>query len=142
MPVPVSGTVARVRAVVETDHRGPADLHVGAAAVKRVWWNGGLLETGGGYLASARVEVERARNVLEYELSDAQDRPQTISGAAEHPAGQLLLSVPPGRVRAAPAVHAPARRRTTGRQRDLSRPDQRSRGRVRTRSSSWVPRWA
>lgn len=85
VPVPVSGTVARVRAVVETDHRGPADLHVGAAAVKRVSWNGSLLETGGGYLASARVEVERARNVLEYELSDAQDRPQTISGAADTP---------------------------------------------------------
>lgn len=90
VPVPVSGTVARVRAVVETDHRGAADLHVGAAAVKRVWWNGGLLETGGGYLASARVEVERARNVLEYELSDAQDRPQTISGAADTPLGSYF----------------------------------------------------
>ncbi|MFJ6388125.1 glycosyl hydrolase [Streptomyces sp. NPDC091972] len=95
--VPVSGTVARVRAVVETGHRGPADLHVGAAAVKRVWWNGSPLETGGGYLASARVRVERARNVLEYELSDAQDRPQTISGAADTPLGShFCLSHPDG----------------------------------------------
>lgn len=97
VPVPGSGTVARVRAVVETDHRGPADLHVGAAAVKRVWWNGSLVETGGGYLASARVEVERARNALEYELSDAQDRPQTISGAADTPLGSYFcLSRPDG----------------------------------------------
>ncbi|WP_053847580.1 glycosyl hydrolase [Streptomyces sp. NRRL B-24085] len=97
VPVPMSGTVARVRTVVETGHRGPADLHVGAAAVKRVWWNGSPLETGGGYLASARVRVERARNVLEYELSDAQDRPQTISGAADTPLGSYFcLSHPDG----------------------------------------------
>ncbi|MEU9166494.1 glycosyl hydrolase [Streptomyces sp. NPDC048420] len=97
VPVPVSGTVARVRAVVETDHRGPADLHVGAAATKRVWWNGRRLETGGGYLASGRVEVERAHNVLEYELADAQDRPQTISGAADTPLGSYFcLSHPDG----------------------------------------------
>lgn len=97
VPVPLSGTVARVRAVVETDHRGPADLHVGAAAGKRVWWNGSRLDTGGGYLASARVEVERARNVLEYELSDAEDRPQTISGAADTPLGSYFcLSRPDG----------------------------------------------
>ncbi|MCX4852655.1 glycosyl hydrolase [Streptomyces canus] len=97
VPVPVSGTVARVRAVVETDHRGAADLHVGAAAVKRVWWNGSRLDTGGGYLASGRVQVERARNVLEYELSDAQDRPQTISGAADTPLGSYFcLSRPDG----------------------------------------------
>ncbi|MFF7929889.1 glycosyl hydrolase [Streptomyces sp. NPDC007940] len=96
VPVPVRGTVARVRTVVETGHRGPADLHVGAAAVKRLWWNGSRLETGGGYLASARVEVERARNVLEYELSDAQDRPQTISGAADTPLGSWFCLSRPG----------------------------------------------
>ncbi|MDH6520952.1 hypothetical protein M2163_002062 [Streptomyces sp. SAI-135] len=97
VPVPVSGSLARVRAVVETDHRGPADLHVGAAAVKRVWWNGSRLDTGGGYLASAPVEVERARNVLEYELSDARDRPQIISGAAGTPLGSYFcLSRPDG----------------------------------------------
>ncbi|WP_449350937.1 glycosyl hydrolase [Streptomyces shaanxiensis] len=90
VPVPVGGTVARVRTVVETDHRGPADLHIGAAAAKRVWWNGSAVETGGGYLASARVEVERARNVLEYELTDAQDRPQTISGATDTPLGSFF----------------------------------------------------
>ncbi|MFC8431338.1 glycosyl hydrolase [Streptomyces sp. NPDC057253] len=97
VPVPGPGSVARVRAVVETDHRGPADLHIGAAAAKRVWWNGVKAETGGGYLASARVEIERARNVLEYELSDAQDRPQTISGAAGTPLGSYFcLSRPDG----------------------------------------------
>ncbi|MGK3940547.1 glycosyl hydrolase [Streptomyces caeruleatus] len=90
VPVPVPGTLARVRTVVETGHHGPADLHVGAAAVKRVWWNGRRLDTGGGYLASARVEVERARNVLEYELSDALDRPQIISGAADTPLGSYF----------------------------------------------------
>ncbi|MEU6350421.1 glycosyl hydrolase [Streptomyces sp. NPDC047072] len=89
--VPVSGTVARVRAVVETDHRGPADLHVGAAAAKRVWWNGSCVATGAGYLATARVEVEQARNVLEYELADAQERPLTISvGGAEAPLGSYF----------------------------------------------------
>ena len=97
VPVPVRGSVARVRTVVETDHRGPADLHLGAAAAKRVWWNGRRLETNGGYLASARVEVEQARNVLEYELSDAQDRPQTIAGAADTPLGSsFCLSRPDG----------------------------------------------
>ena len=97
VPVPGPGLVARVRTVVQTDHRGPADLHIGAAATKRVWWNGRRVDTGGGYLASARVEVERARNVLEYELSDAQDRPQTISGAAGTPLGSFFcLSRPDG----------------------------------------------
>lgn len=95
VPVPVHGTVARIRTVVETGHRGPADLHIGAAAVKRVWWNGGRVATGGGYLASARVEVERARNVLEYELSDAQDRPQAISAAAGTPLGSFFCLSPP-----------------------------------------------
>lgn len=97
VPVPGRGTSARVRAVVETGHRGPADLHIGAAATKRVWWNGRRLETGGGYLASARVDVHRARNVLEYELSDAEDRPQTISGVAKTPLGSYFcLSLPDG----------------------------------------------
>lgn len=96
VPVPGEGTVARVRAVVETDHRGPAELHLGAAATKRVWWNGHLMPTGGGHLATARVEIERARNVLEYELADAQDRPQTISGAAHTPLGSYFCLSRPG----------------------------------------------
>ncbi|MFC8519771.1 glycosyl hydrolase [Streptomyces sp. NPDC057257] len=95
VPVPGKGTVARIRTIVETDHRGPADLHVGAAAVKRLWWNGSRLDTTGGFLASARVDVERARNVLEYELSDAENRLRTISGAAGTPLGSwFCLSRP------------------------------------------------
>ncbi|MCT9077397.1 glycosyl hydrolase [Streptomyces fulvoviolaceus] len=97
VPVPGNGNIARVRTIVETDHRGPADLYVGAAAAKRVWWNGERLETGSsGYLASARVELERARNVLEYELADAEDRPLLISGAAGTPLGSCFCLSRPG----------------------------------------------
>ncbi|GAA4006133.1 glycosyl hydrolase [Streptomyces plumbiresistens] len=96
VPVPGSGTVARVRSVLETDHRGPAELHIGAAAAKRVWWNGERLDTGSGYLASARVEVERPRNVLEYELSEAEDRPSLIAGAAGTPLGSYFCLSRPG----------------------------------------------
>ena len=95
VPVPGGGTAARVRAVVETEHRGPADLHVGAAATKRVWWNGERLETGVGYQASARVEVDRPRNVLEYELSDAQDRPAQISAESHAPLGSYFCLAHP-----------------------------------------------
>ncbi|MEV0637982.1 glycosyl hydrolase [Streptomyces sp. NPDC050619] len=97
VPVPGSGTVARIRTIVETGHRGPADLHVGAAAAKRVWWNGERLDAGSGYLGSARVEVGQSRNVLEYELGEAQDRPSLISGAADTPLGSYFcLSRPDG----------------------------------------------
>ncbi|MGI5452454.1 glycosyl hydrolase [Streptomyces sp. CA-249302] len=95
VPVPGMGTVARVRTIVETGHRGPAGLHVGAAAAKRVWWNGSCLETTSGFLASARVEVEQARNVLEYELSDAENRLRTISGAASTPLGSYFCLAHP-----------------------------------------------
>ncbi|MCD9880076.1 glycosyl hydrolase [Streptomyces guryensis] len=95
VPVPGRGTVARVRSIVETDHLGPADLHVGAAAAKRVWWNGERLPTCGGYLASARVEVDRPRNVLEYELSDAEDRPSMISAEEHAPLGSYFCLSPP-----------------------------------------------
>jgi len=95
VPVPGRGTLARVRSIVETDHRGPAELHVGAAAAKRVWWNGERLPTGRGYLASARVEVDRPRNVLEYELSDAEDRPSMISAKSQAPLGSYFCLAPP-----------------------------------------------
>ncbi|WP_420309634.1 glycosyl hydrolase [Streptomyces sp. YS-B37] len=90
VPVPGPGSVARVRAIVETDHRGPAELHIGAAATKCVWWNGRRLDIGTGYRATARVEIGRTRNVLEYELGDAQDRPMLISGAADTPLGSYF----------------------------------------------------
>ncbi|GGX02262.1 glycosyl hydrolase [Streptomyces lomondensis] len=97
VPVPGGGTAARLRAIVETGHRGPAELHIGAEAVKRVWWNGEPLSPdGGGYLASARVTVARDRNVLEYELSGAQDRPSTISAAAGTPLGSFFCLSEPG----------------------------------------------
>ncbi|MEV6171953.1 glycosyl hydrolase [Streptomyces sp. NPDC051954] len=97
VPVPGDGEAARVRAIVETDHRGAADLHVGAEAVKRVWWNGRQLDTGpGGYLASARVTVARSLNVLEYELSGAQGRPSTISAKAGTPLGSYFCLSEPG----------------------------------------------
>ncbi|CAL9325723.1 glycosyl hydrolase [Streptomyces sp. SudanB52_2052] len=97
VPVPVGATAARVRALVETDHRGPAELHVGAEAVKRVWWNGELLvPESSGYVASARVTVSRGRNVLEYELSGAQDRPSTISATAGTPLGSFHCLSEPG----------------------------------------------
>nr|WSY57283.1 glycosyl hydrolase [Streptomyces sp. NBC_00886] len=95
VPVPGTGTVARVRSIVDTDHRGPADLHIGAAATKRVWWNGARLETGTGYLATARVEIGRSHNVLEYELREAQDRPLLISGAAGTPLGSYFCLTRP-----------------------------------------------
>ncbi|MET7486620.1 glycosyl hydrolase [Streptomyces sp. NPDC005538] len=95
VPVPGPGTVARVRSIVETDHRGPTDLHIGAAATKRVWWNGERLDTGTGYLATTRVRIARSRNVLEYELGDAQDRPLLISGAPDTPLGSYFCLTRP-----------------------------------------------
>jgi len=95
IPVPGPGTVARVRSIVETDHRGPAELHIGGAATKRVWWNGEHLDTGTGYLATARVRIGRTRNVLEYELADAQDRPLLISGTAGTPLGSYFCLTRP-----------------------------------------------
>ncbi|MHC3467957.1 glycosyl hydrolase [Streptomyces sp. 7R007] len=96
VPVPGPGGAARVRTIVETGHRGPAELHVGAEAVKRVWWNGEPLHAGtAGYLASARVTVERSRNVLEYELSDADGRPLTISGKDGTPLGSCFCLTGP-----------------------------------------------
>lgn len=97
VPVPVAGTAVRVRAIVETDHRGPAELHVGAEAVKRVWWNGERLSPdGGGYLASAGVALSRGRNVLEYELADAESRPSTISADEGTPLGSFFCLSAPG----------------------------------------------
>ncbi|MEV7081846.1 glycosyl hydrolase [Streptomyces sp. NPDC093516] len=97
VPVPGGGTAARVRAIVETARRGPAELHVGAEAVTRVWWNGEpLTPRDGGYLASAPVTVTRDRNVLEYELSGAQDRPAAISATGGTPLGSFFCLSGPG----------------------------------------------
>ncbi|WP_369193978.1 glycosyl hydrolase [Streptomyces djakartensis] len=97
VPVPTGAAAARVRAIVGTDRRGPAELHVGAEAVKRVWWNGGQLSPdGGGYLASTRITVTRDRNVLEYELSGAQSRPSAISAVDGTPLGSFFCLTEPG----------------------------------------------
>ncbi|MEU1852190.1 glycosyl hydrolase [Streptomyces sp. NPDC019990] len=125
VPVPVAGTAARVRAIVETDHRGPAELHVGAEAVKRVWWNGEPLSPdGGGYLASAGVTLSRGRNVLEYELSDAESRPSTISAGEGTPLGSFFCLSAPGGLGPRPRFMRPP---------DSVRPDGRVtyRGRIR-----------
>ncbi|MEV3973239.1 glycosyl hydrolase [Streptomyces sp. NPDC050698] len=96
VPVPVGATAARVRTIVATGRRGPAELHVGAEAVKRVWWNGQPLKPdGGGCVASAAVVVHD-RDVLEYELSDAQDRPSTISATAATALGSFFCLTGPG----------------------------------------------
>ena len=127
VPVPAGGTAARVRAIVETGHRGPAELHVGAEAVKRVWWNGEPLGPyDGGYLASAPVAVARGRNVLEYELSGAQDRPSTISAAAGTPLGSFFCLSEPGGLGSRPRFMRPP---------DGVRPD----GRVAYRARFRVP---
>ncbi|MGA5896123.1 glycosyl hydrolase [Streptomyces venetus] len=127
VPVPCGGTAARVRAIVETDRRGPAELHVGAEAVKRVWWNGEPLNPGhGGYLASARVTVSRGRNVLEYELSDAQSRPSTISAGDGTPLGSFFCLSAPGGLGPRPRFMRPP---------DGVRPD----GRVTYRARVRVP---
>ncbi|MGW6495263.1 glycosyl hydrolase [Nonomuraea angiospora] len=69
---PGTGMVSRIRAIVETDRLGAAELIVGAAAGKRLWWNGVELPTGDGYLTSARIDIDQRLNVIEYELSDAE----------------------------------------------------------------------
>ncbi|OXS36828.1 glycosyl hydrolase [Streptomyces sp. XY006] len=97
VPVPAGGAAARVRAIVETERRGRAELHVGAEAVKRVWWNGEpLVRRERGYVASAPATVVRGRNVLEYELSDAEDRPTTISATGGTPLGSFFCLSEPG----------------------------------------------
>lgn len=127
VPVPVGATAARVRAIVETGRRGPAELHVGAEAVKRVWWNGEpLAPYDDGYLASAPVTVARDRNVLEYELADAQDRPSTISAAAGTPLGSFFCLSEPGGLGPRPRFMRPP---------DGVRPD----GRVACRARLRVP---
>ena len=122
VPVPVGATAARVRTIVETDHRGPAELHVGAEARKRVWWNGERLDPDGeGYVASARVTVARDRNVLEYELSDAQSRPSAISAEDGTPLGSFFCLSAPGGLGPRPRFMRPPGRCAAGRPGDVPR---------------------
>ena len=74
LPAPGTGEVAVLRALVRTDRLGAADLLVGAAAAKRVWWNGVEVPAEKGYLATAPVEAEPV-NLLEVELGAAETHP-------------------------------------------------------------------
>ncbi|AQW56453.1 glycosyl hydrolase [Streptomyces violaceusniger] len=94
--MPADGTVARVRAIVEADRLGAADLHVGAAAGKRLWWNGVKLPTGSGYLATVRVDVDQPLNVIEYELFDADVRAGFVADADAEPLGSYFCLTRPG----------------------------------------------
>lgn len=60
--------VTTIRTLLQTDHRGPADLVVVAPAQVDVWWNGRHLSTESRYTRQVRVHVDRATNVLEYRL--------------------------------------------------------------------------
>jgi hypothetical protein len=98
VPEPLDGTVARVRAIVETDRRGPAELLVGAAAAKRVWWNGEPLPAAeaGGYLSRARVDLRQDRNLLEYELSGSHLIPGVAAVADSVQLGSYYCLAAPG----------------------------------------------
>lgn len=74
LPAPGAGEVAVLRGLVRTERPGAADLLVGAAAAKRVWWNGLEVPVGQGYLGSAPVQAE-AQNLLEVELGTSEHHP-------------------------------------------------------------------
>lgn len=71
---PVPGEVAVLRMLVRTDRTGATDLVVGAAAAKRLWWNGTEVPAGDGYLCTTPVEAEEL-NLLEVELGAAETHP-------------------------------------------------------------------
>ena len=71
---PAAGEVAVLRTLVRTDRVGPADLLVGAAAARRVWWNGTEVPTGSGYLSTTPVDAAEV-NLLEVELGAAETHP-------------------------------------------------------------------
>ncbi|MGI3781532.1 MAG: glycosyl hydrolase, partial [Janthinobacterium lividum] len=51
IPAPAAGEVAVLRGLVRAEQAGTADLVVGAAAARRVWWNGVEVPAGEGYLS-------------------------------------------------------------------------------------------
>ncbi|MEU6716999.1 glycosyl hydrolase [Nonomuraea sp. NPDC046802] len=93
---PEAGTISRVRAIVETDRLGAAELIVGAAAGKRLWWNGVELPTGNGYLARARIDIDQRLNVIEYELSDAEIHVGLGTPVKAEPLGSFFCLTRPG----------------------------------------------
>ncbi len=69
-PNPAPGEETTVRALLRTDHRGPADLVVSASSAKRVSWNGVPVAAADHYAAVHRVTVDREINLLEYALAE------------------------------------------------------------------------
>jgi hypothetical protein len=73
---PGAGQIARVRTIIDVQHRGEAELIIGAGSAKRAWWNGREVGSDdGGYLFRAPVTIERDHNVLEYELGEDDNIP-------------------------------------------------------------------
>lgn len=72
---PAAGQGVRLRGIVETGHRGAADLIIGAGAPKRAWWNGIEVATGDGYLATIPVVIDSNRSVFEIELGENENIP-------------------------------------------------------------------
>ena len=62
------GEVVTVRTLLQTDHRGPADLVLVAPAQLEVWWNGRVMPTDSRYTRQLPVHLDRAVNVLEFRL--------------------------------------------------------------------------
>lgn len=60
--------VTTIRTLVQTEHRGPADLILVAPAQVEVWWNGHPVPTESRYTRQIRVQVDRSVNLLEYRL--------------------------------------------------------------------------
>ncbi|GAA3558550.1 hypothetical protein GCM10022197_12350 [Microlunatus spumicola] len=74
VPAPAVGEMAVLRSLVRTNFEGPTDLLVGAAATRRVWWNGVEVPTGSGYLSTISVDAAGV-NLLEVELGAAETHP-------------------------------------------------------------------
>ena len=74
IPSPAVGEVALLRALVRTERTGDRELVVGAAAGKRLWWNGVPVPAGDGYLAQVAVTAAPV-NLLEVELGPAEQHP-------------------------------------------------------------------
>lgn len=94
LPAPGGGEVAVVRGLVRTERPGPSELVVGAAAAKRVWWNGVEVPAGEGYLSRTPVEAD-VENLLEVELGTSEHHPGfDFTGEGDLLGGFVALSRP------------------------------------------------
>jgi hypothetical protein len=94
-PAPAAGEVAMVRALIRSDRPGAADLVIGAGSAKRIWWNGRELTGGDGYLATNRVRVDPAVNLLEYHLGQSENVPGFDVAGAPPTLGSFFALVAP-----------------------------------------------